>query len=147
MTQMPWYGVQEPSGGQVLSTPQCWELLAAHGFGRLAFHLAGEVHLVPVNYLAEGGRLLLRTAEGSKLLGVHMNPDVAFEIDQVSAPHAWSVVLRGRARVLDGADYEHASALVPTPWAGAGREEIISIDPVELTGRRFDLLDRWASHA
>jgi len=137
MTETPWYGAEEPDGGQHLADDECWELLAAHRFGRFAFHLADEVHLVPVNYLAEGGRLLVRTAEGSKLLGVHMNADVAFEIDDVGTDNAWSVVLRGRARVLHGDEYERAGAAIPTPWSGPGREEIISIEPVEISGRRF----------
>jgi nitroimidazol reductase NimA-like FMN-containing flavoprotein (pyridoxamine 5'-phosphate oxidase superfamily) len=137
MRETPWYGAEEPDSGQHLAVEECWELLAAHRFGRLAFHLADEVHLVPVNYLAEGGRVLVRTAEGSKLLGVHMNPDVAFEIDEVSTSSAWSVVLRGRAHVLDGAEHERASAAIPTPWTGAGREEIISIEPAAISGRRF----------
>ncbi|MGB4835584.1 MAG: pyridoxamine 5'-phosphate oxidase family protein, partial [Nostocoides sp.] len=38
-----------------LSDEQCWEFLGNHEFGRLAFHLAGEVHIAPVNYVADNG--------------------------------------------------------------------------------------------
>ncbi len=87
----------------LLTDLECWELLAARHFGRLAYHLIDEVHLVPINYLAEPdrSRLLFRTAQGSKLLGVAMHHDVAFEIDHVGDNSAWSVVARGRAVQLD----------------------------------------------
>ena len=65
-----------------LDQSQCWEFLRSHEFGRLAFHLVDEVHLTPVNYAVDHDTLLFRTAEGSKLLGVVMNPDVAFEVDE-----------------------------------------------------------------
>ena len=84
-----------------LGTEECWEFLRRHEFGRLAHHLADEVHIAPVNYAvdhdpATGRRsLLFRTAEGSKLLGVVMNPDVAFEVDEIVGESATSIVLRG----------------------------------------------------
>ena len=34
-----------------LTTEQCWELLHAQEFGRLAFHLLDEVHIVPQGFL------------------------------------------------------------------------------------------------
>ena len=68
---------------------ECWEMLHGQEFGRLAFHLADEVHLVPINYAVdERRRIVFRTAEGSKLLGLTMNADVAFEIDHFDASHA-----------------------------------------------------------
>ena len=49
---------------------ECWELLRAHAMGRLAFHLADQVHIRPINYVVDNDTLLFRTAEGDKLLGV-----------------------------------------------------------------------------
>ena len=95
---------EEPMG--VMTTEECWDMLRANEFGRLAFHLGGEVHLTPVNYAVDHDTLLFRTAEGSKLLGVEMNSDVAFEIDEFDEHHARSVVVRGVARHL-GEDEEH----------------------------------------
>src|SRR3954462_13578195 len=96
----------------VMTTEQCWEMLRAAEFGRLAFHLAGEVHLAPVNYAVDHDTRLFRTAEGSKLLGVVMNPDVAFEIDEFAEHHARSVVLRGVACGLEE-DEQHRAENVP----------------------------------
>ena len=78
-----------------LTTEQCWELLHAQEFGRLAFHLLDEVHIVPLNYAVDADRrLVFRTAEGSKLLGLTINDDVAFEIDEFGDEEAHSVVVR-----------------------------------------------------
>lgn len=125
----------------ILTDEQCWERLNSHEFGRLAYHLTDEVHLVPVNYAADGGRLLIRTAEGSKLLGVVMNSDVAFEIDEVDddAEIAWSVVARGRAEILDGDAARAADALPLLPWVPEPKFIIVAITPSEVSGREFPL--------
>lgn len=87
--------MSEPSPVTTLTDDACWEMLHGQEFGRLAFHLADEVHLVPINYAADADRrIVFRTAEGSKLLGLTMNADVAFEIDEFTEDEATSVVIR-----------------------------------------------------
>jgi nitroimidazol reductase NimA-like FMN-containing flavoprotein (pyridoxamine 5'-phosphate oxidase superfamily) len=132
---------EEPVG--VMTTDECWEMLRANEFGRLAFHLAGEVHLTPVNYAVDHDTLLFRTAEGSKLLGIEMNPDVAFEIDEFDEYHARSVVLRGVARHL-GEDEEHRAENVPLrPWIPTLKYDVVEIRPTEISGRTFELSRPW----
>ena len=65
-----------------LTWEECWEMLRAEEFGRLAYRMVDEVHITPINYAVEGGSLLFRTAEGNKLLAVVMGSQVAFEIDR-----------------------------------------------------------------
>ena len=131
----------EPIG--VMTTEECWEMLRANEFGRLAFHLGGEVHLTPINYAVDGDTLLFRTAEGSKLLGVEMNPDVAFEIDEFDEQHARSVILRGLARHL-GEDEEHRAENVPLrPWVPTLKYDVVEIRPTEISGRAFELSRPW----
>lgn len=124
-----------------LTRDETWEMLRRHEFGRLAFHLADEVHIVPINYAVTGDedRILFRTAEGSKLLGVRLDADVAFEIDEVDGFRARSVVLRGRARVLAGREAEAADLLPRRPWVDGMREEVVAISADEVTGREFVL--------
>ena len=126
-----------------LSRDECWELLKTHEFGRLAFHLAGEVHITPINYAVDGSTLLFRTAEGNKLLGVVMNSDVAFEIDDYSEDEAWSVILRGSARVLEGQEAYRADNVPLRPWVPTQKFNVIEIQVNEMSGRRFDLAKPW----
>ncbi|WP_256842243.1 pyridoxamine 5'-phosphate oxidase family protein [Ornithinimicrobium cryptoxanthini] len=121
-----------------------WERLAGERLGRLAFHLVDEVHIVPINYCAQEPRLVFRTAEGSKLLGVAMNSDVAFEIDGIEddGGRAWSVVARGRARILRGDEVREADALGLRSWLGAAdKHQFVAIDVDSVTGREYDLVE------
>jgi uncharacterized protein len=117
----------------------CWELLAEHDFGRLAYHLLDTVHIVPIHYAVHRGGVVFRTADGSKLLGLSINHDVAFEVDQHTANQARSVVVRGRARELDGHEARFAQTSLPAPWAEADAVHVIRIEPTEVTGRAFRL--------
>lgn len=117
----------------------CWERLRGEEFGRLAYHLVGEVHIVPLNYLVDGERLVIRTVPGSKLLGVEMHGDVAFEIDGRTEDTVWSVVARGRAHQLDGDAAREADALPLPAWIRTERYANLEIRVTELTGREFPL--------
>lgn len=123
----------------------CWERLAGERLGRLAFHLVDEVHIVPINYRADEPRLVFRTAEGNKLLGVAMNSDVAFEIDGIDddGGRAWSVVARGRARILEGDEAREAGVLGLRPWLGVtDKHQFVAIDVESVTGREYDLVEQ-----
>ncbi len=126
-----------------LSTDECWELLRADEIGRLAFRMGDEVHLVPVNYAVDRETLLFRTAEGNKLLGVTMHPEVVFEIDAYDDTRAHSVVVRGVARKLEE-DEEHRAENVPLrPWVSTPKYNVVEIRPTEITGRVFELDRPW----
>lgn len=129
-----------------LTQDECWEMLRSHTFGRLAFHLGPEVHLTPVNYAVDGRTLLFRTAPGNKLVGVAMNSDVVFEIDEYDDTRARSVIVRGVARRLDE-DQQHRADDVPLhPWVPTAKYEVVEIRPDEITGRAF-VLDPAATRA
>lgn len=126
-----------------LSEEECWEFLRRHEFGRLAFHLIEQVHITPINYAVDGDTLLFRTAEGSKLLGIVMNADVAFETDEYTEDSATSVIVRGTARQLEE-DEEHRSENVPLrPWVSTQKYNVVEITPTEMTGRSFHLARPW----
>ena len=109
----------------------------------MAFHLVGEVHIAPINYAVDGERILFMTAEGSKLLGITMNADVAFEVDEVTDDHAMSVIVRGRARELEGSEKYVVEQLPVRPWVNTPKYGVVSITVEEITGRRFDLRRPW----
>jgi len=123
-----------------LSEDECWELLISSSFGRLAMSIAGEPDIYPVNFIASDRRLLFRTAEGTKLLELTVNDKVAFETDGIGRDEAWSVVVRGQARVLDTqADIEAADQLPLRPLIPTLKYIYVEITPQVVTGRRFEL--------
>jgi nitroimidazol reductase NimA-like FMN-containing flavoprotein (pyridoxamine 5'-phosphate oxidase superfamily) len=132
---------EDPIG--MMTDEECWEMLRTQEFGRLAYHLGDEVHLTPVNYAVEGETLLFRTGEGSKLLAVEMNPDVAFEIDEFDDSRARSVIVRGVARHLDEHE-EHRAENVPLrPWVATLKYDVVEIRPTQISGRSFELSRPW----
>ena len=110
-----------------LPEEQAWEFLRTHELGRLAYHLVGEVHIVPVNYAVTAGRVVFRTAPGSKLLGVVMDEDVAFEVDEVGDDTATSVVARGRAALLRDREADEVLALPVRSWVPTDKDEAVAM--------------------
>lgn len=130
-----------------LSTQECWDLLRSKEFGRLAFHLVGEVHITPINYAVKGEKIIFMTAEGSKLLGITMNADVAFEVDEIlKDEHAISVIARGTARQLEGSEKYVVEELPLRPWVPTAKSCVVEVSVSEISGRRFDLARPW-THA
>ena len=127
----------------VLHPTESWDFLRSREFGRLAFHLVGEVHIAPINYAVEGERIIFLTSEGSKLLGVTMNNDVAFEVDEIEGEHATSVIVRGRARQLEGHETYVIEQLPLRPWVGTPKYAVVEVTVDEISGRRFDLSRPW----
>ncbi len=131
-------GDEEPVS--ILTEEESWELLGDEEFGRLAFRLADEVHIVPINYAVMKGRLFFRTAAGSKLLSAAMGAEVALETDRVQESRAVSVVVRGTARVLPEDEAHVIDELPDFTWVPTLKYDVVEIVPGHVTGRRFDLV-------
>jgi len=126
-----------------LSTEECWDLLRADEFGRLAYRMSDEVHLVPINYAVDGDTILFLTGEGNKLLGLTMHPEVVFEIDAYDDERAHSVIVRGLARRLEE-DEEHRAENVPLrTWIGTPTYNVVEIRPTQISGFAFVLERPW----
>lgn len=122
-----------------LTNEECWEALRNEEFGRLAYRLGEEVNIAPINYAVDGDTLLFTTAEGSKLLGVVMHPDVVFEIDGYDDQFAESVIVRGQARVLSEKEEHRVENVELHPWLDTLKYNVVEIAPTQITGRRFKL--------
>jgi len=97
------------------------ELLREAEVGRLATCGGGEPYVVPVSFVYHDGRIIIHgSGEGRKMENIVSNPRVCFEVDQSEKMEGgrpcdysfryMSVVVQGRARVLDG-DNERLVAL------------------------------------
>jgi nitroimidazol reductase NimA-like FMN-containing flavoprotein (pyridoxamine 5'-phosphate oxidase superfamily) len=135
----------------VLTEDQCWDLLERHELGRLGLTVGGEPDIFPVNYVTDGPRLLFRTAPGSKLAELTVNPHVAFEVDEHDETFAASVVVKGVARRLElQREIDAADALPLVPWIPTLKYRWVQISVASITGRRFDRgpePDRYAASA
>ncbi|WP_244929836.1 pyridoxamine 5'-phosphate oxidase family protein [Nocardioides sp. W7] len=118
-----------------LSAPECWELLTTAPVGRIIWNTASGPEVVPVNFVADGSTIRIRTAAYSALVQKVDAERVAFEADSIDeTDHSgWSVVARGRAEVRYGAD----DGPTPEPWVGGTRHTIVAVVVDQITGRRL----------
>ena len=126
-------------GGRLieLSERECWELLATRSVGRVAFDDGAGPTVLPVNHTVAHGTVRFRTSAHGILAARLDGRRVAFEADDVDEFNqaAWSVLVRGRARLLppdlrpDGDD--------PGPWPAGQHPVHVVIDALSVTGRRL----------
>ena len=134
-----------PTDVASLTREECWELLQREEFGRLAYSLDGETYIVPINYAVDEGRLVFRTAEGSKLSAILQGGTVAFEIDDIGTEWAASVIVRGPATELSEEEARWADQLRLRPWIRSEKQHVVALTPNELSGLRFRLHRPWTS--
>jgi nitroimidazol reductase NimA-like FMN-containing flavoprotein (pyridoxamine 5'-phosphate oxidase superfamily) len=129
-----------PDGQPVLELDdeQSWKLLEATRHGRLVVSVAGEPDIFPVNYIASDRKIYLRTAPGNKLAQLTINSKVLFETDGILSDEAWSVVLRGTARVLSGsAEVAAVEELGLKTWVPTLKDFYVEVVPTSVSGRHF----------
>ncbi|MFT4218932.1 MAG: pyridoxamine 5'-phosphate oxidase family protein [Microbacterium sp.] len=127
-----------PHPVMTLDEAECRELLAQEELGRLVTRVGDVLDIFPVNYVVDGGDILFRTAEGSKLFELTVNDAVLFEVDQHTDTDAWSVVVRGHAHRLDtSAEVAAADELKLTPWIPTLKYNYVRITPTSISGRAF----------
>jgi nitroimidazol reductase NimA-like FMN-containing flavoprotein (pyridoxamine 5'-phosphate oxidase superfamily) len=131
--------VHDPESIRVLDEDECWDVLRANAFGHLAYAPAGRPNIVPINYMAHEGRLLFRTAEGSKLLGIVVKDEVAFEVDEIDDGSARTVIVTGRAHQLSDAETDAVDELPLHPWVLTLKFNVVAITPERVSGRAFRL--------
>jgi uncharacterized protein len=134
-------------GSEVLETNECWERLRSTEVGRLAVSITDHPDIFPVNYVADRGTVVFRTAEGTKLAASVLGRAVAFEIDGYDPEHgdAWSVVIKGQASEIEHMqDVFDALDLPLFPWHAAPKHRFVRIEPFDISGRRFHVTDQSA---
>jgi nitroimidazol reductase NimA-like FMN-containing flavoprotein (pyridoxamine 5'-phosphate oxidase superfamily) len=119
----------------------CLELLARHGFGRIAVLLDdGQPDIFPVNYALDGDRIVFRSGPGTKLSHASLDR-VAFEVDESEQDGtARSVVVKGVAlEITEALDPESARQReLPIPSRLTGPDDhYVRIVPRSVTGRRL----------
>ncbi len=130
-------------GTTVLDTESCIELLRGQTVGRLAVSIREHPDIFPLNYVVDRGGIVFRTAEGTKLAAAVLGRGVAFEVDGLdpAGNSAWSVVVKGHAVEIERMDDLLDALDLPLfPWHASPKHRFVRIEPVEITGRSFDVV-------
>lgn len=127
----------------VLSTDECWELVANTPVGRVAFVADGQPTLLPVNHRLVGHNVVFLTTRGTKLGAAARARPVAFEVDEWDKHDrsGWSVVIQGTSDVvLEAEEIAELESLDLHPWAtGTERTDWVRILAYEISGRRIPM--------
>jgi len=98
--------------------------------------------VLPVNFLLDGDRVLVRAGRGSKLEAALQGAVVAFEVDDFWSMHhsGWSVAVTGVASEVSGpADLEAVRLMPIASWAPQGESAVLAISTEIVSGRRIAL--------
>jgi hypothetical protein len=122
----------------ILSEDESWRRLGGVALGRLVTSFAGEPEIFPVNFVVQGRTVLFRSSEGTKLFSAVANSIVLFEADDHNVAEGWSVIVRGRAKLLrTDAEIEEAERAQLMPWTAIAKVHYVRVTPSEITGRHF----------
>jgi len=92
-----------------LDEHQMNNLLSSLVIGRLACSAGDQPYLVPLTYTFDGSYIYGQTKEGMKLDVLRKNPNVCFEVDQMTDMANWqSVIVLGVFEELTGEEAEKA---------------------------------------
>jgi uncharacterized protein len=100
--------------------------------------------IIPVNYLLDDDKVVIRTDAGSKLAAALRGAPVALEVDGVDETRqvGWSVVVRGRAEEVT--DEDQLAELRQTPllaWHPGPVPRYVRINASQVIGRRIKIAD------
>ena len=136
---MPLAAQFDHSGLEVLTRAACLRLLATATLGRIGVTDGALPTILPVNFLFDGDRILVRTGVGTKLHAAAAGAVVAFEVDDFDPLYhsGWSVVVTGPARELTDPDELARVRRAHLPRWSPADGHVIAIDPAIVSGRRI----------
>lgn len=112
--------------------------------GRVGFSDGDEPTVLPVNFVLDSASsppaIVFRSTDGSKLAAAVAGRRVAFQVDGIepTSHGGWSVLLRGRAEVVDDpAEVERLHGLPLRPWWPPAGDRWVRIPAERVSGRRL----------
>lgn len=131
------------AGLEILDREECLRLLADGGTGRIALTVRALPAILPVRFVLDRERIVIRTGATSTLAAATRSAVVAFEADGRDAepPREWSVVATGLAdHVTDDGEQARLESLVLPRWIADAQSCLVAISIDQLDGRR--IIDR-----
>jgi nitroimidazol reductase NimA-like FMN-containing flavoprotein (pyridoxamine 5'-phosphate oxidase superfamily) len=131
----------------VLTIDECERLLRRGTVGRVVLVTPRGPDIFPVNYAVQGAEVVVRISPGSQLARYGDEVELVFEVDLIDEErwHGWSVVARGRGRVV--VDPVANAGRTARPWVDGDRHSEIRMTWDQITGRKVGLgWDAEAAH-
>lgn len=130
------------TGLRVLSLDECLSRLGEAPVGRLAFHLDGEIAVLPVNHCLAGVDVCFRTSGDSKIQAAVDRERVSFEVDDFDPDSrtGWSVLVQGTATVVsDPEELRVLDDIARRPWVPGdpGSMTWVRVRTQSVTGREL----------
>jgi nitroimidazol reductase NimA-like FMN-containing flavoprotein (pyridoxamine 5'-phosphate oxidase superfamily) len=122
-----------------IESAECMRLLTTQSVGRLAYVVREEPMIQPVNYIVDGGQVVIRLATGQKLAAIARDEIFAFEVDELDGDTrtGWNVTVTGPADwVSNEAELSRLDTLLKA-WASGEKPYFIRIRPKRVSGRRI----------
>ena len=128
------------NGLEVLDRDECVRCLATMPVARLGLSMQALPVILPVNFVVDGDEIIVRTNMGTKAEAALVGAVVAVEVDEYDPfDHTgWSVLVRGRARLIDDPDeVTRCHNLWVRAWGTAHTDRWMAIAMEIVTGRRI----------
>ena len=97
-------------GLELLSAEECIELLRTKTVGRVGLSASSLPFVLPVRYVVDDDRILMRTGQDTRMAAATSDAVVAFEVDEFDddMDAGWSVMVQGFAREVVGSTRDGA---------------------------------------
>ena len=88
------------AGLELLSAEECLDLLRTRSVGRIGLSASSLPFVVPVRYVVDEDRILMRAGRDTRMAAATNDAVVAFEVDEFDQDldAGWSVMVQGLAR-------------------------------------------------
>ena len=130
----------ESEGIEVLSEEACLDLLATTSIGRIGLSAGSLPVILPVNFVLDGGSIVVATGPGLKLRAAQAHDVACLEVDHHDpVSHlGWSVLVTGRLEEIRRPAAREAVERLPlAPWRQISDVHFIRLSMDLLSGRRL----------
>jgi nitroimidazol reductase NimA-like FMN-containing flavoprotein (pyridoxamine 5'-phosphate oxidase superfamily) len=126
---------------EVLARDECLSLLAGRRHGRLAYCYLGRPHIEVLNFVVDGGDVVIRMGVGAKSAAIGGGGFLALEVDSLddAGGTGWDVTVSGPvAWVTEPAELDRLGELLHCSAPG-DRPHIARIVCTQVFGRRIEV--------
>ena len=122
-----------------MSANEMHALLQREGFGHLGCARDGRPYVVPMHYAYDGKELYFFTTQGMKTQYIDTNPQVCFQVEEITGRTHWrSVIVIGRATEITN-DEEMQRAMKFITERNPSLTPAISATQLDSIGRAVDI--------